>query len=253
LSQKFNTNIDYVSNTGNLKNNLFNLYKTNYERMTTNNKININIGGDHSMGIGSVAASLNKYGSNIKVIWIDAHADINTRASSPSGNVHGMPLSFLTGLDKCDDYNFIDNLLPFNNLCYIGIRDLDVEEINVVKKHNIKTILSDNFNKNIDKIINNVINWIGDSQIHISIDVDSLDPKYIQYTGTRVSGGLDLIQLIKFIKNVCSKTNVINLDISELNLYNLDCVNLQQEEKIKSFDNFNLILETICQTINKKF
>lgn len=219
--------------------------------MVTNNKININIGGDHSMGIGSVASSLNKYGSNIKVIWIDAHADINTRASSPSGNVHGMPLAFLTGLDKSNDYNFIDNLLSFNNLCYIGIRDLDVGEIDVVKKHNIKTILSENFNKNIEMVINDVINWIGDSQVHISIDVDSLDPKYIQYTGTRVSGGLELIELIKFIKNICLKTNIINMDISELNLYNPDCVSLKQEEKVKSFDNFNLILETICQNLNK--
>ena len=58
------------------------------------------------MAIGSLSAFLNKYDKQLKVIWIDAHADINTRSSSPSGNFHGMPLSFLTGLDKFDDFDY---------------------------------------------------------------------------------------------------------------------------------------------------
>jgi arginase len=220
--------------------------------MILNNKTNINIGGDHSMGIGSVGASLNKYGPGLKVIWIDAHADINTRKSSPSGNFHGMPLAFLTGLDKSDDFDYICNLLPFENLCYIGIRDLDEEEISVVKKHNIKTVLTENFNNHIDTVIENIINWVGNSPVHISFDVDSLDPKYIQYTGTRVSEGLDLDQLVKFMGNMCASTDVKNIDLSELNLYNPDCVSLLDDEKTKSFDNFNLVLETIRQSLVTK-
>lgn len=257
-NKKFDTNIYFVSNTGNLKQNLANLYSINYDLMilgnnkTNTNKPNINIGGDHSMGIGSVGASLNKYGPDIKVIWIDAHADINTRTSSPSGNVHGMPLSFLTGLDSSADYDYLYNKLPFVNLCYIGIRDLDTEEIEIIKKYNIKTISVKDFNNDINTTITNIINWVDCSPVHVSFDVDSLDPTYIQYTGTRASGGLELEQLIQFIKNICLNTNVINFDLSELNLYNPDCVEMSGDEKIKSFENFNLVLETICSSLNDK-
>ena len=252
LSKTFNQNIYFVSDTGNLKQNLANLYSRNYDLMVLSNKPNINIGGDHSMGIGSVGASLNNYGPGIKVIWIDAHADINTRTSSPSGNVHGMPLSFLTGLDKSTDYNYLCNILPFVNLCYIGIRDLDSEEIETVKKYNIKTITPKDFNSDINSITNNIIDWIGSFPVHISFDVDSLDPIYIQHTGTRVSGGLELEPLIQFFKNICINTNVINFDISELNLYNPDCADMPEEEKTKSFENFNLVLDTICSGLNSK-
>lgn len=229
-----------------LKTNLKKLFEYNNSFLSKSQRI-INIGGDHSMAIGSLGSTLNIFGSNIKVIWIDAHADINTKSSSPSGNVHGMPLAYLSGLDKSSDYNYLINKLNLNNLCYIGIRDLDTEEINTINKYKIKKILSDEFNSNNDIICSDIIKWIGESKLHLSIDVDSLDPKYMQFTGTRASGGLDLDKLIKFIKEIKSNCKIVNVDIAELNLYNIDCDNIlnKEEEKVKSLENFNLILKSL--------
>lgn len=214
------------------------------------------------MSISSVSATLNKYGSNTKVIWIDAHADINTQITSKSGNVHGMPLGFLTGLDKSIKFNFISNLLNYDNLCYIGIRDLDKEEIDIIKKYNIKTILSNDFNSNTYKITNDLVKWCKSKNvninknylnpIHLSIDVDSLDPTYMEFTGTKSPNGLKLNKLIWFIKNFCSKTNIVNVDLAELNLYDPDCNNFSQKEQIESFENFNLIFESLYNSLNRK-
>ena len=241
-----------IPTTNDLSTNLMNLHNTNYNLMNSSKQININIGGDHSMSIGSVSATLNKYGSNTKVIWIDAHADINTQLTSPSGNVHGMPLGFLTGLDKSNKYNYVSNLLKFKNLCYIGIRDLDMEEIDIIKKYNIKTILSHEFNSNTNDITNDLIKWCGSKKtpIHLSIDVDSLEPKYMEFTGTKSPNGLELDKLVMFIKKFCSQTNIVNVDLAELNLHNPDCNNLSLEEQIKSFNNFNVIVKSLYNSIN---
>ncbi len=201
------------------------------------------------MGIGSVGASLNILGTKTKVIWIDAHADINTMESSPSGNIHGMPLSFLTKLDNSNDYDWIKNRLKFENLCYIGIRDLDPEEIKIIKTYNIKTITVKEFNTNIIQTLKDLILWAGISPIHISLDVDSLDPKFIEYTGTRVPGGIEIEPLIKFINTFCKFTNVVNVDISELNLNNPDCVHIDKCERTKSFGYFNKILKSFCSNM----
>lgn len=230
-----------------LKTNLKKLFEYNNSFLSKSQSV-INIGGDHSMAIGSLGSTLNIFGSNIKVIWIDAHADINTKFSSPSGNVHGMPLAYLSGLDKSTDYNYLTNHLNLNNLCYIGIRDLDTEEINTINKYKIKKILSHEFNSNsLDTICYDIIKWIGGAKLHLSIDVDSLDPKYMQFTGTRSSAGLELDKLVKFIEEIKSNCEIVNADIAELNLYNPDCDNLlnKQEEKVKSLANFNLILHSL--------
>jgi arginase len=88
-------------------------------------KLPINLGGDHSTAIGSIAASLNKYDDKLKVVWIDAHADINTYETSTSKNIHGMPVSFLMHMaNAIPDWLLVNKLEP-SQLLYIGIRDLD--------------------------------------------------------------------------------------------------------------------------------
>ena len=99
------------------------------------------MGGDHSCGTGSVYGSFKKYKDNLKVLWIDAHADINTINSSPSGNYHGMPVSHLLGIDSMNEiegYEWkIENLKP-ENIVYLGIRDLDKGELKNINDHGIK-------------------------------------------------------------------------------------------------------------------
>ena len=99
----------------------------------------INIGGDHSMSIATVAHTFNKF-PNSKILWVDAHADINTYHSSISKNYHGMPLSFLTGLCKSDMLPFIKNYVPFENILYFGVRDLDSFEKFIIRERNMDVI-----------------------------------------------------------------------------------------------------------------
>lgn len=91
------------------------------------------LGGDHSLAIGSVHGTANALSSQIGLIWIDAHADINTPLTSSSGNLHGQPVSFLLYeldkyLPKLDAFNWVRPCLSARNLVYIGLRDLDPEE-----------------------------------------------------------------------------------------------------------------------------
>ena len=160
---------------------------------SSSNSLNINIGGDHSMAIATVADSLNKvkFFDELKVIWFDAHPDINTFESSLTKNYHGMPLSYLTGLDSNYNFSFIDNKLKFQNLLYIGIRDIDKYEEQILKDYNISYILPKQFNTNYQLVIDTIDRFVGNgnnnnnkNSVHISFDVDSIDPKYIPCTGT---------------------------------------------------------------------
>ena len=182
-----------------------------------NKKINepkINIGGDHSMAISTIADSLNKH-KNLKVIWIDAHPDINTYENSVSKNVHGMPLSYLTGLDSSEHFSFIKNKLPFDNLMYIGIRDIDEFEKDIIFKNNIKCLTVDDINNNNDQSIEKILNFINDDPVHLSFDVDGIDPSYIPCTGTDVPNGLNIDSTKNILDNI---NNIVNIDITELNL-----------------------------------
>ena len=223
-----------VQCTGNLFQNLQVIYNVN-EKVYGKR---INIGGDHSISIPTVAYSLNKY-KNTKVIWIDAHPDINTYNKSLTKNYHGMPLSFLTGIDKNKKFNFIKNFLNFKNLLYIGIRDIDKFEKQVIQTNDINVISVEDINNNIYNSIHKIINFVGDDPIHLSFDMDSLDPSILKCTGTKVNNGLYLEETLEIIKIIKQK-NLINTDITELNL---DIGNL--DDKLNSLNVFCSILKTL--------
>jgi arginase len=176
----------------------------------------INIGGDHSIAIGTGAASLNKY-RGVKFIWIDAHADINTYDSSLSKSFHGMPLSYLTGLDYNKSFPHVSNKLKFDNIYYAGIRDLDPFEWKTVIKNDIKYSVASEINAHPEYFYKKLSKYINNSPIHISFDVDSIDPKYIPSTGTPVSNGLELNAIKSLMDNLMRKENVVGLDIVEMN------------------------------------
>ena len=102
------------------------------QSLKTNTKT-LNIGGDHTMGLGTVSAFLEYFVNKEKVIiWLDAHADVNTRKASKSGHYHGMPVAFLLGLDKDEKFP-INVLLKPEELIYVGLRDVDLFEKNQVR------------------------------------------------------------------------------------------------------------------------
>lgn len=205
-------NVKTVTNSGNFYKNINKLYKVN---KNTRGKI-VNIGGDHSMAIATIADTLNKH-PNAKVIYFDAHADINTYDSSNSKHFHGMPLSFVIGLDKDKRFPFIKHKLPFANLLYIGSRCWDSFEIDTVEKNNIKYLTPDDINNNLKESLQKIMDFVGDSPVHVSFDVDSIDPKYIPSTGTPVKRGIQLNNAVTILNHLNNK-NIVNMDITELNM-----------------------------------
>ncbi|KAI9482798.1 MAG: hypothetical protein EXX96DRAFT_555655, partial [Benjaminiella poitrasii] len=108
------------------------------EQQAKQGKFVMTLGGDHSVALATVSGIFSAY-PNACLIWVDAHADINTPASTDSGNIHGCPLSFLTGIaGDHPDFRWVKPLLKMNRLTYIGLRDVDAEEKKIIREHNIK-------------------------------------------------------------------------------------------------------------------
>lgn len=206
-------NTTSVHCNGSLEYNLHNLYKKNEKTIGQRT----NIGGDHSMSLATVAYTLNKYPDS-KVVWFDAHPDINTSYSSETQNVHGMPLGFLTGLDEYEGFSFIKNTLPFQNLLYVGLRDIDHYEQNILNTCNIEQITSEEVNKNPTKVIQTIQDFIDNKTFHLSFDVDCMDPSIMSSTGTPVENGILLKPMKKVLRNIINSNKMVNMDITELNL-----------------------------------
>ena len=119
--------------------------------------------------------------------------------------------------EKDKSLNYSENLVKFENLLYLGIRDLDKFEEEVIEKHNIKYISVKEINNEPETVLNKVINFIGDSPFHFSFDVDVLDPDVMPSTGTAVPDGV-LLEPCKVIVDGLNKDNMVSLDITELNL-----------------------------------
>lgn len=225
-------NNSFTNKEFNLKTNLNNLYIMNSKIMTPK----INIGGDHSMAIATIANSLNIHKDKLKVLWFDAHPDINTYESSLTKNYHGMSLSYLTGHGE-NEFQFIEHKLNLKNLMYIGIRDIDHYEKEIIKDYNIQYISVNQINNNLYESIQKINNFIDNDPIHISFDVDCMDPTIINCTGTKSKYGLNLNT--KIILDYLAKTNVCNIDITELNL---ELGN--NKDKLKTIHNLSKLFES---------
>lgn len=178
------------------------------------------LGGDHSLSIGSISGITKKY-SNLGVLWIDAHGDINSSETSPSGNIHGMPLGILLGEGQKDLVNVHHNgpKLKHENIVLIGVRDLDDGEKAYIKKNNIKCYtMSDVRRLGLDAVIIKALKHLKNCDgIHLSLDVDSLDPMEMPGTGTKVNGGIFLSEMLLAL-NILSQTNLlVSVDLVEVN------------------------------------
>lgn len=153
-------------------------------------------------------ASNQKY-QDMHVIWIDAHPDIHTYKSTASGNKHGTPLSVCTGLEKMHWVSRMNlKLLPFENLTYVGIRDIDDFEGEIIRKKKIRHLTPTqcvDFIKNLDR------------PIHISFDVDGLDPSLVSSTGTRVPDGLHPHEVEMIFHEALLHDKLVSADITEFN------------------------------------
>ncbi len=183
------------------------------------------IGGDHSMAIGTIAGISSYCRKNkltLGVIWIDAHADMNTEETTPSGNIHGMPLAASLGLGN----EKLVNLLGFSpklkpeNCTLIGIRSLDRLEKTNIKKLKIPVYTMSDIDKlGIHRIIVRVLKQFREKvdHIHISFDLDSVDPSVAPGVGTPVPGGLSYREAHLLMESIAECGCMSSLDVTEIN------------------------------------
>ncbi|KAG5938322.1 A-agglutinin attachment subunit precursor [Claviceps monticola] len=188
----------------------------------------LTLGGDHSVAIGTVTGSAKavreRLNREIALIWVDAHADINTPEGSSSGNIHGMPVAFASGLAKSDEEEFFgwiteDMLLNVKKLVYIGLRDVDMAEKRILRENNIKAFsMFDVDRYGIGRVVEMALAYIGaDTPIHLSFDVDALDPMWAPSTGTPVRGGLTLREGDYICEAVHQTGSLVAIDLVEVN------------------------------------
>ncbi len=193
-----------------------------YEALTKNTLPFI-IGGDHSLALGSIAGSSKYFGNDLGVIWIDAHGDINTETTSPSGNIHGMPLAASMGIgyEKLTSIFFDDFKVKPENVFILACRDLDQGEIELIERLKINVWNIDDIqNGDLDKIISDLISMIKEKNIkniHLSYDIDCLDPEYVPGTGTPVDNGLTFEESKKLLKSILGTSLVKSIDFVEYN------------------------------------
>ncbi|WP_210146007.1 arginase [Staphylococcus sp. GDH8C107P] len=179
------------------------------------------IGGDHSIAIGSISGVSQHY-ENLGIIWYDAHGDLNIPEESPSRNIHGMPLRVLLGDGDKQLVNisgYAPKVKP-ENIVLIGMRDLDVGERDFIRENNIKTYTMADIDRNgIKQVMEESVSYLKDKTdgIHLSLDVDALDPVETPGTGTKVLGGLTYRES-HFALEMLHNTNLItSMDVVEVN------------------------------------
>ncbi len=152
------------------------------------------LGGDHSIAIGTLAGLAKQY-PNLGVIWFDAHGDLNTVETSPSGNIHGMPLAVSLGLG----HQLLTNIrgvcpkVKVENVVIIGARSLDNGEKKLIKDKGIKVFTMHEIDRlGMTKVMEETISYLKDKTdgVHLSFDLDGLDPSDAPGVGTPVNGGV---------------------------------------------------------------
>ncbi|HEY9841181.1 MAG: arginase [Candidatus Sericytochromatia bacterium] len=183
------------------------------------------LGGDHSIAIGTIAALSSFYreqDQEIGVIWVDAHADMNTPDTTHSGNIHGMPLAVALGRGAAELVNlggFSPKITP-DHVVLIGIRDLDIEEKRTVKELGVKAFtMTDIDELGMSTVIRQAIEIAGSGTagIHLSFDFDGLDPEVAPGVGTPVKGGIRYREAHLLMEKIALTGRMIGLEMVELN------------------------------------
>jgi arginase len=183
------------------------------------------LGGDHSLGAGSVAAASafqKKRGSATGVIWVDAHGDMNSPQSSGSGNVHGMPLAALLGSEPRELGRFAGEgpAIDPAHTVLVGIRNLDEIEKHIVRDSRVHVFTMREVDRmGIAQVMDLAIELAGRGTggIHVSFDMDACDPSVAPGVGTPVRGGLDYREAHMVMEIVADSQALVALDLVEVN------------------------------------
>ncbi len=179
------------------------------------------LGGDHSVAIGSLAGMSRVY-DRLGVIWIDAHGDLNTENTSPSANAHGMVLAIASGLAsfKQSDIGQTRRLIRPRNIVLVGARDLDEGEKKIIRSQGIHCFtMADIDELGIHEVISRALILAGSDSdgIHVSLDMDALDPREAPGVGTPVPGGITFREARQAMEQLSASRSIASLDIVEVN------------------------------------
>jgi len=188
-------------------------------------KIPVVLGGDHSVAAGTVAGVAEYYrrqGQKIGLIWIDAHSDINTPETSPSGNVHGMPLASIMGLGPAELSNifgFSPKVLP-ENCVLVGVRDVDAAEKENIRHAGVEVFtMRDIDERGMRAVMEEALRMAGrgTAGYHISLDMDWIDPEDAPGVGTPVRGGATYREAHLAMEIIADHARMLSFEIVEVN------------------------------------
>jgi arginase len=196
-----------------------------YDTITTTlqpHEIGVFLGGDHSLSIGTVSAVLKLFGGEkVGVLWVDAHADMNSPHTSPSGNIHGMSVAALLGDGPAEltDIGYAGPKIQADQVAMVGIRNLDPDERLKLKQsgifiHTMREVDELGMSLVAHRILDHFANY---DTIHVSLDLDSCDPTIAPGVGTPVNGGLSYREAHLLMEILADSGKVRTVDIVEVN------------------------------------
>ncbi len=195
------------------------------ESVVSAGKFPLVLGGDHSIAVGTVSGvghAFRQRGENIGLLWIDAHADMNTPDSSPSGNVHGMPLACCLGRGPKELTRIFDYApkVEGRNVVLIGIRDVDVRERQSVRESGVTAFtMRDIDERGLRNVMEQAIALANDSTagFHLSLDMDVVDPDEAPGVGTPVRGGMTYREAHLAMETICDSNRMTSMELVEVN------------------------------------
>jgi arginase len=189
--------------------------------VVTEGSLPLVLGGDHSVALGTLAGLRSAAGQPGGVVWIDAHGDLNTPATSPSGNVHGMPLAAALGVAG-DAFAHPGLTLPAVDparVVLLGVRSLDTAERTLIREKGIRVITMTEIDRiGIERSVREAIDRAsGPGFVHVSLDLDALDPEVAPGVGTPVKGGLTYREAHLACEDLAESGVVGSLELVEVN------------------------------------
>jgi len=195
------------------------------EKSLTEGFLPLVLGGDHSIAAGvaaGVASHFRKEEKRIGYLWLDAHGDMNTPESSPSGNVHGMPLAAIMGYgapELVDLLGFKPKVEP-QNIVLVGVRDLDSQEKKLVKKSGVHVFtMRDIDERGMREVMSDALKYAMDDTagIAVSLDMDFVDPADAPGVGTPVRGGVTYREAHLAMEMIADTESMVSLEVVEIN------------------------------------
>jgi arginase len=183
------------------------------------------LGGDHSIAVGTVsgmAEALRRNGKNLGLIWFDAHADFNTPDTSPSGNVHGMPMAAIMGYGPrslTHIFDFSPKVQP-ENAVMVGIRDVDAQEREMVKKSGVRVFTMKEIDRRgLGPVLDEALSIAtkGTAGFHATLDADFLDPIESPGVATPVRGGASYREAHLAMEMIADTKKMVSFEITEIN------------------------------------